>query len=459
VSINAGGDAVGAFLADGFYSGGSTFSTSTAIDTSALSGDAPSASVFQTERYGEFTYTIPDRAPGTPQTVILYFEESYWTSSGQRTFDVAINGSTVLTAFDIYAAAGGTGKAVAKTFTAAADSSGQVAIRFVKSGADNPKVCAITVSGEGSTPSGSSSSSSSSSSGGTSGSSSGALAKFVGNITTRGAVRSDFARFWNQITPENEGKWGSVQPREGEFNWQALDAIYKYANDNNIVFKEHTFVWGAQQPPWVNNGNARTAVRAWMKAFCERYPNTRIIDVVNEPPPHTTPVYKDGMGGDGASGYDWIVNAFKWAREFCPNAILLLNDYNNIELDGDTAHTIDIVKRIKAAGAPIDGVGCQAHGTAGSSAASLRARIDRLASETGLPVYITEFDLSIKDDGTQRDKMEEHFTMFWNNPNIKGITLWGYVHGATWVPDSGLIREDGSFRPAMTWLTDFLSRK
>jgi endo-1,4-beta-xylanase len=55
--------------------------------------------------------------------------------------------------------------------------------------------------------------------------------------------------------------------------------------------------------------------------------------------------------------------------------------------------------------------------------------------------------------------MEEHFTMFWNNPNIKGITLWGYVHGATWVPDSGLIREDGSFRPAMTWLTDFLSRK
>src|SRR5687767_3815760 len=28
---------------------------------------------------------------------------------------------------------------------------------------------------------------------------------FVGNITTNGAVRSDFTRFWNQITPENEG--------------------------------------------------------------------------------------------------------------------------------------------------------------------------------------------------------------------------------------------------------------
>src|SRR6186713_3669789 len=34
---------------------------------------------------------------------------------------------------------------------------------------------------------------------------------FVGNITTNGAVRSDFLQYWDQITPENEGKWGSVE--------------------------------------------------------------------------------------------------------------------------------------------------------------------------------------------------------------------------------------------------------
>src|SRR5207245_856742 len=116
----------------------------------------------------------------------------------------------------------------------------------------------------------------------------------------------------------------------------------------------------SQQPGWVNSGNAETAVQAWMKAFCDRYPDTKLIDVVKEPPPHTTPGYIGGMGGTGTSGYDWIVNAFKWARAACPNAILILNDYNNIEYGNDNAHTIDIVNKIKAAGAPIDAIGAQA---------------------------------------------------------------------------------------------------
>jgi poly(3-hydroxybutyrate) depolymerase len=171
VSINAGGPATGAFLADGYFSGGDTFSTSDAIDTSLLTGDAPPASVLQTERYGDFTYTIPNRAPGTAQTVTLFFQESYWSAAGQRTFDVAINGSTVMTAFDIFASAGGTHKAIAKTFSTTADPDGKVAIRFIGTGPDHPKVCAITVAGEGTapTPDGGSSSGGSSSGGSSSG--------------------------------------------------------------------------------------------------------------------------------------------------------------------------------------------------------------------------------------------------------------------------------------------------
>jgi endo-1,4-beta-xylanase len=284
------------------------------------------------------------------------------------------------------------------------------------------------------------------------------VTKFAGNITTRGSVRSDFSKYWNQITPENEGKWGSVQPSQGNFNWNSLDAIYKYTNDNNIVFKEHCFVWGSQQPGWVNTSNGETAIRAWMQAFCQRYPKTKIIDVVNEPPPHTTPSYKNGIGGDGTSGWDWIANSFKWAREACPNATLVLNDYNTIEQSGDNNHIIDIVTKIKKAGAPIDAVGAQAHGTANMSADTLKKYIDNIATQTSLPVFITEFDLSIADDSKQKAKMEEHFTMFWNDSNVKGVTVWGYVVGATWVPNSGLIQSDGTFRPAMTWLMNFLGR-
>lgn len=283
-------------------------------------------------------------------------------------------------------------------------------------------------------------------------------AKFVGNITTRRQVRSDFTQYWNQITPENEGKWGSVQPSEGTFNWSALDAIYQFAKTNNVVFKEHCFVWGSQQPSWVNNDNGELAVKTWIQSFCQRYPDTPFIDVVNEPPPHTTPAYKDAIGGDGTTGWDWIVNAFKWAHEACPNAMLILNDYDNAEDAGTAQHTINIVNILKQAGAPVDAVGCQAHGAYNVATATLKENIDRIAVGTGLPVYVTEYDINLADDEQQRAVMAEQFTMFWNNPHIKGITLWGYIYGQTWQANTGLMQSDGTMRPAMTWLQSFLGR-
>jgi endo-1,4-beta-xylanase len=282
--------------------------------------------------------------------------------------------------------------------------------------------------------------------------------KFVGNITTRRQVRSDFTQYWDQITPENEGKWGSVERVQGTFNWTALDSIYKFAHDNNIPFKQHTFVWGAQQPAWANNDNGLEAVKNWISSFCQRYPDTPLIDVVNEPPPHTTPAYMDSIGGAGVSGWDWIVNAFTWARAACPKSILILNDYDNIENADSAQHFIDIVNAVKKAGAPIDAVGAQAHYAWAQSTDSLKALIDRITRETGLPMYITEYDIDIEDDGRQKDVMQEQFTLFWEHPQIKGITLWGYVYGSTWMTNTGILRTDGSLRPAMSWLMDYLGR-
>ena len=60
----------------------------------------------------------------------LHFAELYWTAGGKRKFGVAINGTAVLSNFDIYVAAGGQYKAVVKEFTAAANSSGQIVIKL-----------------------------------------------------------------------------------------------------------------------------------------------------------------------------------------------------------------------------------------------------------------------------------------------------------------------------------------
>ncbi|HVY29583.1 MAG TPA: endo-1,4-beta-xylanase [Polyangiaceae bacterium] len=285
-------------------------------------------------------------------------------------------------------------------------------------------------------------------------------AKFVGNITTRGAVRDGFSKYWDQITPENEGKWGSVEATRGKPDWSRLDPIYKYTQDNQIAFKQHVFVWGSQQPSWLaglSGADQTAAVKNWMSTFCARYPNVKYIDVVNEPPPHTTPSYMNGIGGTGASGWDWIVNAFKWAREACPNAVLILNDYNDIEYPNDNQHMIDIVTAIRKAGAPIDAIGAQAHDAYKLPTATVKGYIDKLAA-TGLPVFITEYDIGIANDDEQKRVMQEQFTMFYTHPSIHGITLWGYIVGATWRDNTGLQQSNGTMRPAMTWLMQYLKR-
>jgi endo-1,4-beta-xylanase len=165
----------------------------------------------------------------------------------------------------------------------------------------------------------------------------------------------------------------------------------------------------------------------------------------------------NALGGAGQSGYDWIVQSFKWARQYCPKAILILNDYNNIEYGGDNTRFIDIVTKIKAAGAPIDAVGAQAHDAFKLPIATVQGFIDKLAA-TGLPVYITEYDLDLASDADQQKVMQSQFTAFWNDDHIKGITLWGYVVGSTWRPNTGLMTSTGMQRPAMTWLVDFLGR-
>ncbi|MBN2525870.1 MAG: endo-1,4-beta-xylanase [Deltaproteobacteria bacterium] len=292
------------------------------------------------------------------------------------------------------------------------------------------------------------------------------MPKFVGNITTgyQGALdynNLDYSKYWDQVTPENAGKWGSVESSAGaNRNWNTLDQIYAYTQEKKIIFKQHAFVWGSQQPG--NAGSLQEAdVKSWMQQFCERYPNTPLIDVVNEPPPHTTPSFANNIGGGTNGTWAWIANAFKWADEACPNSILILNDYNTIEWANDNQHIIDIVNTIKDAGAPIDAVGAQAHDLDHQSVTTdtMKRLIEKLHNDTGLPVYITEYDISTTNDQQQLQKYQEQMSYFLQQDWIPGITIWGWIVGQTWsmAPDSGLVKGT-SPRPAMTWLMEQLGK-
>ncbi|MFC4150075.1 malectin domain-containing carbohydrate-binding protein [Micromonospora mangrovi] len=144
LSVNAGGPASGAFAADAYFTGGTAASHPNVIDVSGVSGAAP-AEVYQTERYGPSTYTLPGLTAQGAYTVRLHFAETYFTAAGQRQFNVAVNGQQVLANLDIVAAAGAANRALVREFPATASATGQVVVAFTNGAANNATVDGIEV--------------------------------------------------------------------------------------------------------------------------------------------------------------------------------------------------------------------------------------------------------------------------------------------------------------------------
>ncbi len=125
------------WAADNGFSGGNTYSTSSTIKNTTV------PVLYQTVLYGSnFSYQFI--VPNGTRTVTLKFAEVYYTSPGQRVFNVAINNMTVLSNFDIVAQAGGALTAVDKTFTVPV-SNGQLTIQFTAGSADVPVINAIAI--------------------------------------------------------------------------------------------------------------------------------------------------------------------------------------------------------------------------------------------------------------------------------------------------------------------------
>ena len=127
--VNAGGGAAAPFAADGFVQGGSAYTVGAPVSTAGVTNPAPQA-VYQSERWGSFTYTFAGLTPGASYTLRLHFAEIFWNSAGARVFNVAANGQPLITGFDIFAAAGGMNRAVVRYLTVTADSGGKVALAF-----------------------------------------------------------------------------------------------------------------------------------------------------------------------------------------------------------------------------------------------------------------------------------------------------------------------------------------
>ncbi len=300
------------------------------------------------------------------------------------------------------------------------------------------------------------------------------LPKYLG-CAYSSIVDLNFANYWTQLTPGNSGKWGSVgvSTDTAQWDWSNLDFAYQYAQENDLIFKNHTLIWGEQQPSWISGlppAEQLEYIETWIKMVGERYPDMDQIDVVNEPLPNHNPPdgiagstnYKAALGGDGQTGWDWVIKSFELARKYMPNTELLLNDYGIINSNSATNTYLEIINLLKERDL-IDGIGVQGHRFEFENAnlSTLKNNLDKLAA-TGLPIHISEMDLGNlgntgdPDDQEQLDLFKKIFPVIWEHPGVEGVTLWGYLEGRMWQETCFLVRYDGSWRPALEWLDEYL---
>ena len=215
------------------------------------------------------------------------------------------------------------------------------------------------------------------------------------------------AREAGVLVPEGAGKWWTLRPAEGRFEFAPLDAIASFAARHGQRVRGHTLVWHAAMRPWAEAAIAEGPARA--RALLEEHldrvlghtaPAIRDWDVANEAvadPWNSTELLKDSPW-PRALGPGYLELAFRLARRRDPGLVLTYNDYG---CEHDAPHDDEKRRRVLALargfrdrGVPIDAVGLQGHlhRDLPFSAAAV-TRFVRALRDLDLAVPITELDV------------------------------------------------------------------
>ncbi|MDA0171880.1 endo-1,4-beta-xylanase [Solirubrobacter taibaiensis] len=308
--------------------------------------------------------------------------------------------------------------------------------------------------------------------------------KWLGNVNE--LTRPLFTQYFNQVTPENAGKWGSAAgtTRTAAMRWGNLDTAYNFAQANSMKFNFHVLVWGNQQPTWMAALPAEeqlVEIKKWFAAVAERYPKIEWLQVVNEPlhdPPDCTHAANQGnncnasgnyaralggANGTDGTGWDWILNAFRLAKQYFPNTKLMLNDYSITNSNTATTQYLQIIDILKRENL-LDVIGEQGHAfsTTGNMAVH-QGNLDRLAA-TGIPLQITELDIDgvaaggVPGDEVQLRAYRRIFPVFWQHPGVEGVTVWGWRQPNHWrnAQNAPIVLSDDTPKPAALWLHDYV---
>ena len=180
------------------------------------------------------------------------------------------------------------------------------------------------------------------------------------------------AREFNSVTAENDMKPQPTEPRQGQFDFTRADRIANFCRQHGIKMRGHCLMWHSQIGEWIykdEQGNLLPKeeffkrMREHIHTVVSRYKDVVYAwDVVNEAMTddrNATDPYRQSQLYQIA-GDEFIAQAFRFAREADPNVLLFYNDYNETD-PVKSKRIFEMVKKMKANGVPIDGIGMQGH--------------------------------------------------------------------------------------------------
>jgi len=266
--------------------------------------------------------------------------------------------------------------------------------------------------------------------------------------------------------------WARFEPERGKPITEKVKNAARWCLDHHIVTKGHPLCWHTLTADWLLSMSNPEILQAQIARIQREVSNFRGLidmwDVINEAV--IMPVFDKYDSGitrlcKEMGRINLIKTMFETARATNPGAILLINDF-----DVSSAYDI-LVEGCLEAGIKIDGIGIQSHMHQGWWGVEKTLKVLEYFERFQLPIHFTETtlvsghlmppeivdlnDYQVDDwpttpQGEERQTREtmQHYETLFAHPLVEGITWWDSSDGGWLNAPAGLIRKDGSPKPA-----------
>lgn len=294
-------------------------------------------------------------------------------------------------------------------------------------------------------------------------------ARFAGNNSQNAIYESKIHNLdgnghgFNEVVFENDMKWDGWEEMWFVNHEELYDAV-DFLAEKDIRVRGHVLVWpGFQYLPDDIAPNANNPDYVWDRVNArleEMLDNPNLEgkvqdwDVLNEIVFNTDfePIFDDWNGN--TNGREIYTQIIERAKEIAPEVELYYNDYVTMTLNNFQTGPYNTKKaRIQEmldAGAPLDGVGFQAHiGGTPNSIYDVLGTMDDFYDAFGLKSKITEFDLP----GTVNSELAANYlrdfmTAIFSHESCEAFLFWSFWDNATWMnPGANLFDESWNLKP------------